>query len=838
MSDPDINGALFDKSAMVRTNDDTVGDTGDGVLTQVYVDTNERQIDIAIINTYLALADDDFDDRTNDLSVTVYGIEEFNNTDQYVKTADADDRTDESDDFKISAEDFPLVEEMVDGDALLVTVADGEVQSAEVPEVLSGVEISTFKLNGYVITDGTRYDFADSTEYEMETLYNYTTIDGATNLKDLTYDIYLDQYGYAIGVVEVEKVNNYLFITGVDTSAYNRYDTKADATAIFLDGTIQPIEIDLTKVDAATRAVLTADTTGASLVNSWFTYTVNKNDLYTVDLVGTYADFANKAKAAQARSYNFDTAVGAENDGGTATNDIEEISKEAIVLRGGAADRNPWYNVYGNDESIYITAEVSKITAADTGKDAGVISDVLNVTVGVDNANIDVWTKGQAKANAEEGPVAAGAGGDVSNGVYTLFDDDGYVIAAVVVGEDAGTTTNLVYAHTSNLESESYDKNTEEYTWVRKVISDGKEIEITEVGDSLSELKSMSQYNWYEVKYLADGTVKSVELAATALADVAPDEYVDVIDDLDAAMAEHKVVLYEASDYREATHVNKDLTTQPSVEGRTFYVDTTAQKGFRVDDDVQIVFIQTNNNKETVSYESGYQRLEKVIDRLHDSDRGVRGYNFEVSAIMDNYGASVVVIRDLNEAGATVTPPTAGDHHTVTALYDGRTTFTITIDDGCTPTYMEIADAITETLEEQNATNIDVVFNASGIQSVSFTTARGTDVTLDMASGLVITTEHTFSVNDMDEKVFTGEILSSGVLDTPEGWFGDALGAEIRSGAARQGQRQGNTEKVVKAHNTLNTFVRNGTTVTMEFWSVAADGSSKGDTLIAKAVIK
>ena len=48
----------------------------------------------------------------------------------------------------------------------------------------------------------------------------------------------------------------------------------------------------------------------------------------------------------------------------------------------------------------------------------------------------------------------------------------------------------------------------------------------------------------------------------------------------------------------------------------------------------------------------------------------------------------------------------------------------------------------------------------------------------------------------------------------------------------------GNTEKVVKAHNTLNTFVRNGTTVTMEFWSVAADGSSKGDTLIAKAVIK
>ena len=567
-----------------------------------------------------------------------------------------------------------------------------------------------------------------------------------------TYDIYLDQYGYAIGVVEVEKVNNYLFITGVDTSAYNRYDTKADATAIFLDGTIQPIEIDLTKVDAATRAVLTDHPTGASLVNSWFTYTVNKNDLYTVDWVGTYADFANKAKAAQARSYNFDTAVGAENDGGTATNDIEEISKEAIVLRGGAAAGDPWYNVYGNDESIYITAEVSKITAADTGKDAGVISDVLNVTVGVDNANIDVWTKGQAKANAEEGPVAADPHGKVSNGVYTLFDDDGYVIAAVVVGEDAGTTTNLVYAHTGNLESESYDKNTEEYTWVRKVISDGKEIEITEVGDSLSELKSMSKYNWYEVKYLADGTVKSVELAASALYDVvSPDEYVDVIDDLDAAMAEHKVVLYEASDYREATHVDKDLTSQPSVEGRTFYVDTTAQKGFRVDDDVQIVFIQTNNNKETVSYESGYQRLEKVIDRLHDSDRGVGTYNFEVSAIMDNYGASVVVIRDLNEAGATVIPPVGG-----VTLPDeiSISTATMTVN---VPVFIEDADKVNDLAREalQNAG-----YTVTGVKVNGTDTNGNTQYELtaakDGVSGYVFETEATVYVTvslDVDDAV-------------------------------------------------------------------------------------
>ena len=34
---------------------------------------------------------------------------------------------------------------------------------------------------------------------------------------------------------------------------------------------------------------------------------------------------------------------------------------------------------------------------------------------------------------------------DVSNGVYTLFSDKGYVIAAVVVGEDGGASSNYVY---------------------------------------------------------------------------------------------------------------------------------------------------------------------------------------------------------------------------------------------------------------------------------------------------------------------------------------------------------------------------------------------------------
>jgi len=48
----------------------------------------------------------------------------------------------------------------------------------------------------------------------------------------------------------------------------------------------------------------------------------------------------------------------------------------------------------------------------------------------------------------------------------------------------------------------------------------------------------------------------------------------------------------------------------------------------------------------------------------------------------------------------------------------------------------------------------------------------------------------------------------------------------------------GTSEKVVKASNSLNTFVLNDSTVEMEFWTVADDGVSKGDTLIATATIE
>uniref|UniRef100_UPI00272EC209 hypothetical protein n=1 Tax=uncultured Adlercreutzia sp. TaxID=875803 RepID=UPI00272EC209 len=223
-----------------------------------------------------------------------------------------------------------------------------------------------------------------------------------------------------------------------------------------------------------------------------------------------------------------------------------------------------------------------------------------------------------------------------------------------------------------------------DYTWTRKVVSNGEEVTLTEVGSGLSKLKSMNANTWYVVKYNAKGEVKNVYpawdtvnykglISADAkneLNDVKrlEDQYVNDIEELNTATNENSLALYEVGPYNTSvdlrvgnTHI---LTTKPSVDNHTFYVktetNTGVHQGFRVADDVKTVFIQTNNREESTIFESGYSRLEKIVDRLHDHAEigtwaGTSGYHYELSAVMENGRAVVVVIRDLNGAGANFT---------------------------------------------------------------------------------------------------------------------------------------------------------------------------------------
>ena len=613
----------FDIGDINRNNRADLNSTGDGVLTQVYVDNNNEKAVVAIINTYLAKSTDDYDDRSETLDLDVYGIDEYSNTGAYFKelTTGAED----VEDFDVEGEDFDIAD-VLEGEFFLVTVADGAIQTMEPAEVMAGATVSGFSLGDYVTVDGTDINYADTAEYKHGDLDAYDDL----NLKDVTYNIYLDNYGYLIGIELVEKVNNYVFITGIDNNASNLGTRQADANAIFLDGTMDTIKVDLTRGEPGT---LVETTNNKATINSWFTYTVNNAGVYTLTEVGNGSDDIGQV---QYNGADYTTTV--------------EINDEHYSMPANANDSDD-NRIYADDESTYILGEVLFIDNFN-GKDSIIINDVDTVVVGIENVNMETYSA--SYVNSHYGPISdPGAGYEnVSYGIYALYDEEARIIGAVVVGEDNGISKNLVYVHTGNMNREE-DMGDRDYLWTREVIFEGKEIEIQELADSPEWIGNKTAHQgvvtgtgtWYEVSYDADGYVRKMEPVADALGGVynsaTNDDggYVTNITDVEPAIQDgNDTILYQ-----------QPLSTKPNLgsNNRTLYINTIDTNGLRVHTDVNIVLIQQNNNKWSEVYETGRDQLDDIIDDLHNNG----GYNYNLSAVIEDGYATTIIFYDNNSDG-------------------------------------------------------------------------------------------------------------------------------------------------------------------------------------------
>ncbi|MFR9256888.1 MAG: hypothetical protein ACLVJ6_16090, partial [Merdibacter sp.] len=392
---------------VAKDNKDDLTGTDTGVLTQVFVNDDEKEAAVVEINTYLGIADSDYSAKKDEADFTVYGLKKSGKVHVMDKADDGKSYVS----FKISGEDFD-VSKVEEDDAYLFTVAGGEVQTFVPAETIKDTEITSFKKGSNVTVGGTKYEFNAAAYYDNEALKVYTGLndskgDTAINLKDTTYNVYLDTYGNLIGLEEVDAVDNYVFITGADENSSNLATKTTDANAIFLDGTSKIIEVSKTKGDGK-------DVDGA-LVNEWFTYTVDKNGVYTLKTIvsDTFDHDNNKVGQKHQKA-------------------VAEIDKKHVTLNGnGDFDK-----VYGNADSIYLTASLKKVTKA-ADENYVVIAGVDNVTTGVKNASIKTWDAAQLRRmSTPERCTDFWATNGVS-GVYTLFKDNGYVIAAVVVGDDA-----------------------------------------------------------------------------------------------------------------------------------------------------------------------------------------------------------------------------------------------------------------------------------------------------------------------------------------------------------------------------------------------------------------
>ena len=656
VTDYDIDNNIFDETSINRNNKAGVGATGNGVLTEVYVDTDEdvREVSIAIINTYLAIANDDYNERQDDVSLEVYGVQEI--SDEYVKTTGGDNH----ETLDVSGEDFDIAD-VAEDDLFLVNIAAGEIQIMGEPETMSAVEISSFKQGDSLTVDGADYDYASSAEYDHETLEAYT--DGTIiNLKDMTYNVYLDQYGYVIGVVEVEVPNNYLFITGINGNYDNLANVTYEANAIFLDGHMEKITIDAKKSDF--KGNLASDvlsgTPDDATINRWFTYSVNSKDVYTVDLVDVGAGVNKLGQST-------------ENRDGNAAGDVGIIDYKHDSTNDGAVIPA---RVYGNDYTVYLTASIEAIKTADDRYDV-VIDDVDSVAVGIDNVDIRPWSDATV-----EGKYAS-LGTDLnkienSHGIYTLYDEDGYIIAMVVVGEDNGASDSLVYVHSGSVSRESWDKTNEEWTWTRSVIMDGEETTLTEVDDTrISMLQDMEENKWYRVRFNANGEVNSVRAEQTATIDKDLDfedwelnagSYRYVYDHDAAVPGGNDAINYAINELGVDTVLYHEgfVYDIPTCNGKTLYMTQADDSYIRFTDETKVVFEQENNNEWTTEFWTGESGVKRAIRELHDvASTPAEDYRYTISAVIDDGRASVIIIRDDEGHGVDGTAPSTNSNYEI-----------------------------------------------------------------------------------------------------------------------------------------------------------------------------
>ena len=659
-------GAYFNATDMDKNKKSAVGGTGIGVKTEVYVDHDADEVYVVVINTYLAIANKDYDAKKEEAAITAYSIKKDNNIKEYVKVAK--DGT-ETEAFKLAIETFPAAEEIKKDDALLITVADGEVQSFQAAEVLSSVTISAFKLQSKVVADGNTYEYTTTAGYKAGDLGGYTTTD-ITNLKDRAYNIYLDAYGNLIGVKEIEAKKNYLFLTGIDLNGSNLANQTADAYAIFLDGTPASIRVNMTK-----STLDVSKNENDSILNTWCTYT-KSGDVYTVKEVikaDTLADVPGGADNPTSLAQYNQTGAG-------------KIDAKNYRLKGGNFLAGQDYSsVYGDKDTVYITGKLGELQKGDdAGDNFGIVKDVLSVTTGIENANLTIWDDATALTKAEDSKIKGTVdGAKCSSGVYTLYNKDGLIIAALVIGEDAGTGKDLVYVTSDSLELEADNGGSKSraaddglWTWSRLVVRNGEEVTLYEVGDDSghsTHLRQMEQYKWYQIRTNADGNVIEALPAERALdvynAATGASRFVKDYKFINWTVEQAGVdtVLYITEGGPNNTATN-GFNTELEVKGNNTLAVTNQQgSGIHFTNDVNVVLQYWNRDKQEkdIWAGEGIDDLKDMVDIVNANNETRGDADYFVSALIENGFATSIVIYDsynnYKRPGSGETPGATGN---------------------------------------------------------------------------------------------------------------------------------------------------------------------------------
>ena len=658
------------KTILTRSTDDFSA-TDNGVLTQVFVDheanNGKGAIIITSIHTYLAQATTDYNKTRETATLKVFdnydatpGKEQSHSV---TKTIDVDDVPETVD---LKADQFVLVnwtgKDRDDGKYDVVVIDD--------VEILSDVAITKFSKNSdtesdsdtvracfkKLTTGGTEYKGSAAAVYSDEVLDLY-----ANNLlTGKTCNVYLDKYGFAIGVDLHTGNDNYVFIAGYDLNGSNIAGGNARANAIFLDGTAQAIEVNIKDTNKNIDKFVggTSDSKGyyeewadpattgkAYSHNRWYTYTENKG-VYTLNPADRMftTEVAKGATTPALASLTIKcNNVRLTEDPSAGTKNSKHPTVEAAAGR----------RAYGNDDSIYIIADMDTVSMSANDRDlpGKVIVDVDGFYTGVQNVEIDVFAASAVAAKVTDNKDGTTGGSHEEyaayDSVYTLYDKNNFIIASVIIGDAKGGDSNLAYIKSAALSEEIIDDT---YYWTFEAILDGTIQELTVKSKFANTIKELDVSEVMELRY--DG------------------EYVSKIIDLDL------------SDF----YTEGDYTTQNIDDEKVYDVSGLSVAGANKADDLHLegntMYLTSNHDDYGLTFVKDakavvhqqvngkwkwqeYDTVSDAIDALGDADKsdsnGKLGFDGRITAVLNSNGVAKWVVIDSNTDVVTSTTTGGSD---------------------------------------------------------------------------------------------------------------------------------------------------------------------------------
>ena len=471
---------------------------------------------------------------------------------------------------------------------VLVTIADGVVKSIAKAEVIEDVEIDEFAKGKYVKA-GEKYEYAEKAFYDEALLKKYDQ----SNLDDKTFNIYLDQYGYMIGLEKVSGTTQYVFIAAYDRPTSHLTNKTAEALAIFTDGTVKTINVNVTKSTFANNNNWVTEA-GDEQENTWYKYTV-KGDTYKLEYTDKQFHDTTSAK------------IGAKN----------------VSLYDGTN----YY--YGNAKTNYITADLSEVNKK------AVVSGVDNFTTGVKNVSIDLWT---AKNN--ESNILKAAGKNAKNvgtteGAFCVYKN-GYIIAAVVIGDNGATSDSYAYIY-GGITNERYVKAEDVYYWSVKAVVAGEVTSITFKSDLPADKLEM---DLYKVSYDADGYAVNAEKATCKQANGTDFDWIDYFNPDTTKLI--------STNFGTQSQGTADL----KADGETLWVtQQSAKRGFALADDCKAVIVELNQAGDKVDKAVEYSSVAKAIKALDTYVAKTESANFDgrlILTVKDGIVTSVILTDTVN----------------------------------------------------------------------------------------------------------------------------------------------------------------------------------------------